>query len=169
LLLTGSTSPAFRVHEYDTPYRYDWTFIVDEDWPIDTATSMLIWQSLPVTDPGTWSGPNMQLHVQNGTFKFTYAWADGSPPTPTSATLDLFPAVQGEYNMSIRAQNHLTNGKIEIWRDETLVASAYNVGNALTVGNYFIKYGIYRWLTFTGSISIQHSLMRVTSDFEFLA
>lgn len=167
ILLTGGTAPSFEVHNYGKPYRYDFTFIIDEAWPVDAATSMLVWQTLPVSG-ATYNGPNMSMHVVNGRFSFRYAGADGSPPIPADSELDLFPCEVGTYNISIRVKTHLTEGKIEIWREGQLIASAYNINNSFEVQNYYVKYGLYRWLTFTGSIKAKFSDMQRTRYFNFL-
>lgn len=151
---------------YDTPYRFDWTFRVDEAWSTEALSTMLVWQMINV-DQQSWANPPVQLMVMNGNFVLRYIENDGTPPTGISHDLCSFAVEQREYKISIRVQLHLTNGNIEVWLDNVLIGSAYNTPIGLTTGNdIVVKYGIYRWQPLTGSLSIGHTKMR-TSSFEF--
>lgn len=157
---------------YNTPIRRDWVMYVDQtptEWQMGAIASHLVLQAVS-TDGADYFGGNVALNVRNGNFVFTYSFADGTPPGAQSVDLYTFPVTQGRYyNLSFRILPHLTAGKVEMWLDGVLVASAYNVATAFSTSNFIFERGLYRWANspFVTPIRVLHSNTR-TGKFEFL-
>ena len=174
--MADSTGPwrtelLFPAQPYNKKIRFDWLMNITDDWEIDNSNipSHLIWQGASVDNQALgYLSPNFMLAVKNNNFVFYYKWADGNP-AGGGGTVELcsFPLKKSVYKLSIRLRPHLAKGDIEVWVDNVLIGSAYNVPCAYSDTPLFFKYGLYRWIPFANSMRVFHGPM-MTGNFDFV-
>lgn len=155
------TEVLFAQTLYNQDIRADWTMVVDEVWPTESPSTHLVFQAFSVDMAGNLN-PNIQIAYSNNEFVCYLCF-----PQPPSRIAGSFPGGPGTYNLSVRIRPHMTSGKVEVWVNGELKASAYNVQTAYTTSSYWWKYGLYRWKPFSGSMRVLHGPVR-TGKFQFL-
>lgn len=168
----GNVSPNGTFHAYNTAYRFDWTLKCDEDWPenpVDVLNPGMLFFQVKNLDPQGWENPAILLQHRNGNFELVYNYKTTPSSVPNdqiSVTVAAWPAVQGEYDISIRFLTSLTQGKIELWVDGELLGARYDTPiGYLDADDLLVRYGVYRWVTMAEgeSVSVSHTMMKSTT------